>query len=455
MPPNDTLRRDVRAVVAAGIAAVEPERLVREYLEGHPDLLPSEGPVQVVAVGKGASAMARGAAGWLGERGRDRLAGGVLIAPEGVAKEGPDALRRFAGGHPVPNADGADGARAVLELARELGERSEEGEEGVLLVLLSGGGSALMTLPPEGVPLEDVQATTEALLASGAPIREVNAVRKHLDRLKGGRLARAAAPAPVVALVLSDVVGDPLDVIASGPLAPDPTTYEDAVAALQDRDLWEGLPESVRRHLERGVSGEEPESPGPGDPCFERVTTRIVGNDALAAEAACREAERRGYRTSLLSTLMTGEAREVGRVLAGLGLEAARRGHPAPACLVAAGETTVHVSGDGKGGRNQEVALGAALALDELSRDDDPSLLVASVGTDGIDGPTDAAGAIADASTAGRARELGLDAARALAENDAYPFFDAMGDLITTGATGTNVMDLMLVLVGIPEAQGE
>ena len=444
MPSEDPLRRDARSVIEAGIAAVEPERLVREYLEEHPGLLPSDGPVQVVAVGKGASAMARGAVGWL----EDRVAGGVLIAPEGMADEGPETLRRFAGGHPVPNGEGAEGARAILELAKGLG--GGDGGEGVLLVLLSGGGSALMTLPPEDVSLEDVQTTTEGLLESGAPIREVNAVRKHLDRLKGGRLARAAAPAPVVALVLSDVVGDPLDTIASGPLAPDPTTYEDARGVLRNRGLWGDLPESVREHLERGAAGDEPESPGPGDPCFERVDTRIVGNDARAAEGASREAERLGYRSLLLSTLVTGEAREVGRVLAGLGLEAARHGRPVepPACLVAAGETTVHVTGRGRGGRNQEVALGAALALGELARGDDAPVLVASVGTDGIDGPTDAAGALADAETVRRARSLGLDAGRALADNDAYPFFERLGDLITSGPTGTNVMDLMLILVG-------
>ncbi len=469
MLPEEELRRDAVAIVRAGVAAVEPETLVRKALEDHPELLPRGAQVHLVAVGKAARAMARGAASALiGGRG-EQLAGGVLIAPKGSTEEGlgdaPAALRRFAGGHPVPDAEGMAGARAVLELAEGLGRRAAgldpeaTSASEVLLILLSGGGSALMTLPPEGVPLESVQATTEALLASGAPIREVNAVRKHLDRLKGGRLARAAAPAPVVALVLSDVVGDPLDVIASGPLSPDPTTTRDAVEVLRARGLWGRLPATVRNHLEGSFASEGTESPKPGDPCFGRAQVRVVGNDALAAEAACREAERRGYRSLVISTLVTGEARQVGRILAGIGLSAARRPRrprrprrksapAAPVCLVAAGETTVRVTGEGRGGRNQEVALGAALTLNELARPDDPPLLVASAGTDGIDGPTDAAGALADASTVRRARALGLDAARALADNDAYPFFDRLGDLVRSGPTGTNVMDLMLVLVG-------
>jgi glycerate 2-kinase len=255
-----------------------------------------------------------------------------------------------------------------------------------------------------------------------------------------------------VALVLSDVVGDPLDVIASGPVWPDPTTFDDALRLVERHGLRDATARSRPGAPRAGEPGEEAESAAPGDPAFAGVTAAVVGANRLAAEAARAEAERRGYATLLLSTLVTGEAREVGRVLAALGAEALRSGRPAapPACLVAAGETTVTVAGPGRGGRNQEVALGAAVALDELLGSDPEAagrILIASFGTDGVDGPTDAAGAIATGASLVRARERRLDARRALAANDAYPFFEALGDLVITGPTGTNVMDLMLVLV--------
>ncbi|MFP3938756.1 MAG: glycerate kinase [Thermoanaerobaculia bacterium] len=447
MPDASTLRDDARACFQAGVAAVDPETLVRRFLEEHPDVVEVPGTIHLAAIGKAGLSMARGTHRVLG----GRLAGGVLVVPQdqGLPEPGsgalPAPLEVFHGGHPVPNDEGVRGAEAILALTEGLGEGD------LLLCLISGGGSALMTLPPEDVPLEDVQAVTRNLLRAGATIGELNAVRKHLDRLKGGRLARLAAPSRVLALVLSDVVGDPLDTIASGPVSPDPTTFADAVRVLERRGLWPGgVPEAARRHLERGLDGREDESPAPGDPAFAGVTARVVGNNRLAAEAALAEATARGYATALLTTLVTGEAREVGRVLAALALEIARSGHPVapPACLVAAGETTVTVTGEGRGGRNQEVALGAAVALDELLGGvDSTGVLVASLGTDGIDGPTDAAGAVATGDTLERARRLDLDARRALADNDAYPFFQALDDLLVPGPTGTNVMDVMLALV--------
>lgn len=455
MAHTDRLREDALACFEAAVAAVEPEELVRRFLEANPELLEVTGEIRLAGIGKAASAMARGARGVL----EGRLAGGVLIVPEGSEGEASgEGLEVFGGGHPVPNETGVRGAREVLGLAEGLGE------DDLLLCLVSGGGSALMTLPPEGVSLDDLQRTTEALLRAGATIGELNCVRKHLDRLKGGRLARAAAPGRVLALVLSDVVGDPLDVIASGPVSPDPTTFEDAIRVLERQGVGSaegptGVPAAVREHLERGHRGQEDESPGPGNPVFETVAAHVVGSNRLAAEGALAEAERRGYAPLLLSTMITGEAREVGRVLAALGTEVLRSGSliSPSACLVAAGETTVTVTGAGRGGRNQEVALGAAVALDELLRGDPDAagrILVASLGTDGIDGPTDAAGAIATGETVARARERRLDAPldprSALADNDAYPFFEALGDLIVTGPTGTNVMDVMLVLVAGP-----
>jgi glycerate 2-kinase len=428
------VRADAEACLLAAIRAVDPARLVREYLQ-RTEI--SGGPVVLASIGKAAGSMAEGAWQVLG----DRLGSGVVIAPDGVEVTPFPGIAVFRGGHPAPNEEGVRGAESVMRLASALG-----GED-FLLCLISGGGSALMTLPPPGVALEEVRRTSDLLLRAGATIQELNCVRKHLDRLKGGRLARAAAPARVLALVLSDVIGDPLDVIASGPLSPDPTTYEAAIHVLKRRNVWGALPEAVRDHLHRGAAGEEDETPTAGDPCFERVEVRVVGNNRIAAEAARHEAERRGYRTALLSTSVSGEAREVGRVLAALAREMRRSDQPVPVpgCLVAAGETTVTVTGDGRGGRNQELALGAALEIAG-----EVGIAIGSVGTDGIDGPTDAAGAICDGTTLERAREKSLDPLRALARNDVYPLLRDVGDLIVTGPTGTNVMDVQVVLVAGP-----
>jgi hydroxypyruvate reductase len=424
------LRDDALASFRAAVAAVEPERLVLEHLQSAADSLHGVAPVYVAAIGKAAQPMVSGAAKALG----GRFAGGVVVMPAGSQQPLPPGCLTIAGGHPVPDEGSVAGGRAVLELAERLGPGD------LLLCLISGGGSALVTVPPDGISLRDVQATTEALLRAGATIVELNAVRKHLDCLKGGRLARATVPASTLALVLSDVVGDPLDVIASGPVSPDPTSFGDAVEVLRRRELWNELPEVVREYLEEGLRGAAEESPKAGDPCFERVAVRIVGNNRLAAEAALAEAELRGYASRLLTTELIGEAREVGRNLAERAL-AERRDSPEPACLVAAGETTVTVTGTGSGGRNQEVALGAARVLDG-----NEEILLASAGTDGIDGPTDAAGAFADGTTLSRAAECGADAEAALDDNDAYPFFRLIDDLIITGPTGTNVMDLQIVL---------
>ena len=287
---------------------------------------------------------------------------------------------------------------------------------------------------------------TELLLRSGAGIRELNTVRKHLEVLKGGRLAALAEPAAITALILSDVVGDPLDVIASGPVSPDPTTFEDAIDVLRSRGIWSAVPESVRAHLLRGRKAAVPETPKPGDPTFRGVCTRIVGNAALAALRAAEKAEQLGYRAFVDSTVVTGEARQVGESIAERVLSLLRSGEAV--CAVWAGETTVTVRGDGRGGRNQELVLSSALRLDGHD-----GVLVFSAGTDGIDGPTDAAGALATGSTVARARRLRFEPEEHLERNDSYPLFDALGDLVKTGPTGTNVMDLMLALAaGAPSS---
>ena len=302
----------------------------------------------------------------------------------------------------------------------------------MVVCLISGGGSALLTLPVPGMDLTDLQTLTGALLRSGATINEINAVRKHCSRIKGGNLARLAAPATLITLILSDVVGDPLDVIASGPTVPDPATVADAQAVLERYKVQTQKPVPFR------------ETPKPGDPVFEQVQNVVVGSNRLAALAAVEKARQLGYRTLLLGTYVEGEAREVAKVAAALakGLRAHDDPLPPPACIVWGGETTVTIRGKGKGGRNQELALAAALALEGW-----PGVLLMALATDGTDGPTDAAGAVITGETVARARSMGLDPWAALEANDSYTFFDKLGGLIRTGPTGTNVNDLLFVLV--------
>jgi hydroxypyruvate reductase len=311
-----------------------------------------------------------------------------------------------------------------------------------VLCVISGGGSALLTLP--AVSLHDLQKTTDALLRCGANINEINTVRKHLDQVKGGGLAKLAAPATLVTLVLSDVVGNPLDAIASGPTVPDTSTWADARDVFDRYGLWNQVPESVARHFRQGGT----DTPKPGDPLFEHTQTVIVGSNLLACQAAAAEASSLGFPSMVLTTFVEGEAREVAQVLAGFLREVSASGLPLPrpCCLIAGGETTVTIRGNGKGGRNQELALAAALKLKDV-----PGVLLASVGTDGNDGPTDAAGAWVDGETLARAAEKELDANKALADNDSYTFFDALGQLIKTGPTNTNVNDVYVLLAAPPD----
>ncbi len=432
------LREDARACLDAAVDAVDPARLVMGEFEQDTETHPGTAPVHIVALGKAAAAMARAAREVLGPR----IAGGVVIAPFDTPTDAGTGtlgnLRAFRGGHPVPTEGSERGARAVAQFVTGLSA------DDLLLCLISGGGSALMTFPPSGVSLGDVRETTDMLLRAGASIDELNCVRKHLDRLKGGRLAQMAAPARVLALILSDVLGDHPDVIASGPLSPDPTDFADALAIVVRHQLQDRIPTPALEYLESGTRGAVEDTPGPDEPFFADVEVQIVGSNRIAAHAAVREAERRGYRTRLLTTTLTGEAKDVGRMLAARGVEIKRGEGPIapPACLIAAGETTVNVRGEGRGGRNQELVLGAALALRGRGL-----LLIASMGTDGIDGASHAAGAFADQTTIARAEALGLDAAAALTANDSTPFFEALDDLIVTGPTGTNVMDVQVVLI--------
>lgn len=426
--PVDAVQRAVRR---------EGERLVireRSY-----DLQQVD-KVIVVGAGKAGASMAAALDTIVG----DRIHAGWVNVKRGYIlhdQAAPDrigAIHIHQAGHPVPDEAGLEGAIRVRELVSGLTNRD------LVICLISGGGSALMPLPAEGITLAEKRQLTDALLACGATIHEINAVRKHISALKGGQLARIAHPAQVVSLILSDVVGSPLHVIASGPTAPDHSTFHDAWNVLEKYHLTEYVPASVRERLHRGCAGELPDTPKPGDPLFDSVYNVIVGDNAMAALAAVEEARQLGLEAMLLSTYVEGEAREVGRVVAGLAKEIARYGRPLPrpACLVLGGETTVTLRGKGQGGRNQELALAAALAIEGWD-----GVLIAALATDGTDGPTDAAGAIATYDTVTRARQLGLNPLHYLENNDSYHFFAALGDRLMTGPTNTNVNDLIFILV--------
>jgi len=443
---NVTMRRVERShllsIFKAALAAADPEAAVRRHVVVQGDLLRVDDAthdlsavrrILVVGAGKASAFMARALEGLLGER---ITAGWVNVK---VGHGLPlDRIAVHEAGHPIPDAAGVEGARRIVRVL------SEAGSDDLVLCCLSGGGSALLPLPAEGVTLEEKRDVTGALLESGAPINDVNAVRKHLSRVKGGQLAAVAAPARVITLILSDVIGDPLDVIASGPTAPDTTTFRQALDVLDSYGLTDRASPGVLAHLRSGAKGELPETPKPGDPLFERVRNVIVANNRAAVAAAATRASELGYRARVISSELSGEARTAAAKQAALARRVASERSPVapPACLVSGGETTVTVRGDGLGGRNQEFALAAAIALAGTR-----GICLLAAGTDGTDGPTDAAGAFADGETVSRASAMGLAARDALDRNDSYHFFQALGDLLKTGPTGTNVMDLYLFLV--------
>jgi hydroxypyruvate reductase len=443
--PDGGLRGAAAEILESALAAADPydatmRVLVREgdvvSVGGRPYRIAPGARVIAVGAGKACAPMARA----LEDALDDRLSGGLVVVRRGYG----EPLRRVTireAGHPVPDSAGEAAAQEALALVKGLTARD------LVFFLISGGGSALLPLPHPGIPLADIVRTTDLLLRSGATITEVNTIRKHLSQVAGGNLARAAFPARSVTLIVSDVVGSPPDAVASGPTVADPTTYADALAVLERYGLVSEVPASVRDVLGKGARGALPETPKPDDPVFRDAQVLVVADTGAAARGALAAARRLGFHTLLLSTYLEGEARHVGRVLGGIGRQISATGEPAPrpACIVAGGETTVTVTGLGRGGRNQELALAAALALEAV-----PDVLVVGFATDGTDGPTDAAGAVADGTTVTRARALGMDPLRHLAANDAYPFFQALGDLIVTGPTNTNVADLMLILGGPP-----
>jgi len=409
-----------------GVGAVDPRSLVRDYLESHP--LEHQG-IYLLSVGKGGTAMALGAWEALGKRVKE----GLVVIPRGW-KRANLPWRVIEGEHPLPGLGSLEGGKTALELA----EKAEEGD--TFLLLLSGGASSLMEVPRPGLTLKDLVDVNRRLILSGATIQETNAVRKHLSAIKGGHLALKAWPARVKALVLSDVVGDPLDVIGSGPAHPDPTTFAMALETLRRRGILSHVPSKVVTYLQKGQKGEVPETPKGDVPLWSRVDHHILGSNRKALETMARTAQEKRIKPIIYTSLLHGEAREVAKVMAALAWEEALHKEE-PKLLLWGGEPTVTVKGKGKGGRAQEMALALALELAERPG----SFLVA--GTDGIDGNTRAAGAFGDGGTVSRAREKGLDPLAFLNNNDSYPFFGALEDLFTPGPTGTNVMDVALFLL--------
>jgi hydroxypyruvate reductase len=415
---TSTLRRHPRGesvarILAAAIQAVEPGRAVQEYLSEHP--LPPARRVFVLGLGKAAMAMTRAVF-------ETTSATAALVIPKHAEQTGLEPATVIVGGHPVPNSRSLQAGEAALRFVTELEQ------DDLLICLISGGGSALMVSPHPGLTLDDMQSLTRQLLACGARIDEINTLRRHLDRVKGGGIAQAASPAQVLSLILSDVVGNSLEAIASGPTASDPTSRGDALGVLEKYGLTETVPAAILQTLE-----DAPETPKPGDSLFARVENVIVGSNALAAQSALRQAKAEGFHPEFLGDSWQGEAREV----AGTLCERLKMEKKRPFCLVAGGETTVKLHGKGHGGRNQELALAAVKELAGLD-----NVMLITLATDGEDGPTDAAGAVVTGETEQRARALGLAPDAFLKRNDSYHFFAPLGDLLQPGPSGTNVNDL-------------
>jgi hydroxypyruvate reductase len=442
MPSLKQQRQDARSIFEAGLAAADPMVLIPRHLrvdgqilyagQGVYDLTKCK-HLYVIGAGKATAKMALAVEELLGQK----ITGGVVIVKRGHALP-LRKLKIIEAGHPIPNQAGVDATETIVALLRRTLETD------LILCLISGGASALLVSPSAGLSLEDKQEATQTLLKCGAKIQEINAIRKHISKVKGGRLAELAYPAAVVSLLLSDVVADSVDTIGSGPTAPDSSTFADCLSVIERYRVGTIIPDAVRHVLQKGATGEGAETPKSGNPVFAKVQNLIVGNNQSALRGAKERAEVLGYHTLVLSNSVEGEAKKVASDLAALAKDilAGRGRVEPPACIICGGETTVTVSGDGVGGRNQELALAAAVEIDGIE-----GVVALSGGTDGTDGLTDAAGAIVDGTTLERAREKGLDARDYLRRNDSYPLLRTVGDLLATGPTLTNVMDLQLLLV--------
>ncbi len=441
-PSEKPSRRHVREIFLQSLAAVDPSKLTASSLKLTDELLKvGEGEydlsqwdnIYVIGVGKASAKMAFALEHVLGERVKE----GLVITPYQTQMK-LKKIEIHIGGHPIPNEAGMKGTQQIVKLLKGLTKRD------LVFAVISGGGSAMLTLPAPPVTLEDKRQLTRLMLECGANIDEINTLRKHLSQSKGGQLAKYASPAALVSLILSDVVGDRLDSIASGPTVPDDTTFADCMEIIEKYSLRDKVPLRVLHHLQEGLEGRVGETPKRGDPVFENCHHMIIGNNLLALREAAARAEKLGYRPVILSSYIEGEAREVAIFHGSLVREVLSSGNPVPppACLISGGETTVTVRGSGVGGRNLEFVLQSALEIDGL-----PRVTVLSAGTDGVDGNSDAAGALADGDTVSKAAQLGLDPRSFLDNNDSYTFFKELEDLIVTGPTETNVLDVRIIAI--------
>jgi len=443
---NDVLtsmRTEAIAIFNASLKAVDPVNAVKRFLKKEGKKLFVKDTsfdlslfdnIYLIGFGKAGAAMARGVEEILG----DDLRAGIVSVKYGHRDKVSAKIKINEAAHPVPDEAGMKGAQAIVDFLKQRNERD------LIICVISGGGSAILPLPYRGITLAEKQQTTKLLLACGADIKEINAIRKHISQVKGGQLARMAQPATLVTLILSDVIGDPLDSIASGPAAPDQSTFDDCWKILQKYDLLGKIPPAVERHLKSGVENSIPDTPKAGDPAFSKTHNVIIGSNWEAVAAARDFAQNLGYNTLVLSTFVEGETKDVARVHAAIAKEVNKTGHPVekPACIISGGETTVTIRGDGLGGRNQEFVLAAAMDINGME-----NTVILSAGTDGTDGPTDAAGAIADGETIARANQLKLDSLKYLQNNDSYHFFEQLNDLVKTDPTNTNVMDIRIMLI--------
>lgn len=443
LAPNPVRREQILSILEESLRAVDPFKAVQAALHiekdrlwfgEHDYTLSDYENIYVIGAGKAATPMTQAVEAMLS----DRISGGLVVTK--TDHRGPTKwVDIVEARHPVPDESGVEAGQEILEIAQSATEKD------LVITLLSGGGSALLIAPAVGLTLDDLQIMTDALLACGATINEINVLRKHCSAVKGGQLARAIAPATQVTLVLSDVIGNPLDVIASGPTVPDSSSWQDAWAIIERYDLLEQIPLAILGRIQAGIHGDVEDTPGSDDPIFENTVVEVIGDNRIAALAACKRAEQLGYDTLLLTTYLEGQAKEVAKVAAALAKEILATHKPLapPACIILGGETIVRLGDDpGRGGRNQELALAAAIALEGID-----GVTVVSLATDGTDGPTDSAGGIADGGTVARGRAEGLSAQSHLQDNDAYPYLEATNDLLITGPTQTNVNDLVFVFV--------
>ncbi|MBN2039047.1 MAG: glycerate kinase [Spirochaetes bacterium] len=441
------LRKDLEAIYSRAISSVSPVSAVRNYLRLENGRLLAGNSIDsakefdlikynkiiVVGAGKATAGMAKAVEEILGPW----ISEGLIIVKYGYTEE-LDFIKTLEASHPVPDENGIEGARKIRELLLSADEND------LVISLISGGGSSLMPLPPENIPLEDKKKATDLLLKCGAGIHEINAVRKHISLVKGGNLARAAYPATVINLMISDVVGDNMDVIASGPFVPDNSTFEDAGKIIAKYKLQNSIPSGISDYINLGAGEKIDDNPKHGDVIFGRVVNYIIASNMIALSSAKEEGENSGYNTIILSSLFQGETENLARMHSEIAKEAVLSSNPAsaPLCLLSGGETTVRVRGNGMGGRNMEFTMHAALHINGYK-----NILIASVGTDGTDGPTDAAGAFADGTTVLRAEKKGISITDYIENNDSYNFFKQLGDLIITGPTNTNVMDIRIILI--------